>query len=141
MRKYDPGAHQFSYGGIPLIGVPDGDYFEAEMNEEGFQLAVGAFGDVAVVFNRNETGLFTARIQASHPTNDLLSAAYHAARAGGQITKKLFGKDGVGTTVVQDQSAIITRIPKITMSKDQPVREWILACPRLFLFAGGGEEA
>lgn len=140
-RLYDPGSHFFSWKGIPLLGAADGDYYEGEMAENAYEEYIGAFGEVAVVVNRNEFGLFTARIQATHPTNDLLTAAYYLGRNGGGFTGALFGKDGVGTTVVDAPVAWIKKLPQVSFAKEQPVREWVFGCAKLTLFVGGGVAA
>lgn len=136
-RTYDPAYIACSVLGIPITGFADGTFVKAERNEDAFKIAVGASGEVARARSRNMTGKVTFTIMASHPDNDLLSAASHLDELAGTGVGRVFIKDVNGTTLVLGANAWIVKPAAVEFGKEVTNREWVVECSYLYLNSGG----
>ncbi len=137
MRNYDPGKIVVTFGGILIRGYAEGTFVTAERAEDGFELSVGAGGDVTRVRNRNRSGSVTLTLQAESPTNDLLSAMATADELSGTGTGALMIKDLNGTTLARAESAWIRKFANVEYSDTGSTREWAIDCAELELLVGG----
>ncbi len=138
MLNYDPNQITMVFAGILVTGYAEGTFITAERNEDGYELSVGAGGDVTRVRNNNRSGRVTLTLQAESPSNDLLSAqaildeALLAAGLG-----VLLVKDLNGTTVLEAEAAWIMKFANMENADTGGNREWIIECAELEMFVGG----
>lgn len=135
--NYDPGRVSGNWNGIQLLGFMDGTFIAAERNEDAFEVAVGAGGDVTRVRSRNKTGTVTVTLQAASPSNDLLSAAALLDAKFGATYGPLLIVDLQGNTVVEASMAWIRKLPAVEFADEASGREWVFECADLDMDVGG----
>ncbi len=136
-KNYDPGLVIMSWRGIEVKGFMDGTFIQAERDEDAFEKAVGATGDVTRVRNRNIGGKVTVTLMAEAPCNDLFSAIAEEDRLFGTGTGPLLIKNLNGTTVLLAEIAWLTRPSSTEFADTASGREWVLDCAELLMHVGG----
>lgn len=136
-KNYDPALVVCTFKGIRLTGYADGTFISAEREEDAFSKSVGAGGDVTRVRNRNRSGSVTVTLQASSPTNDLLSAIANEDEILGTGVGTLLVKNINGTTILEAENAWIRKMPTVEAAKDASSREWAFDCAELVMVIGG----
>ncbi len=136
MSQYDPRQVYFTYAGTRIQGYADGDFFSSKFNEDSQSLIIGADGDGCFIANANESGEVTVTLLASSKSNDLLSALFETQRVV-PVPKPLYGKDGLGTSIISGEQAFIKKLPDITYGKEMSTREWVFIVLKLKAFVGG----
>lgn len=71
VKEYDPKDCVVLVDGNTLTGLSE-DMVTGEKDEDNFETAVGAQGDVVVNVSRNELGTVTVTLQATSPFNSVL---------------------------------------------------------------------
>ena len=69
---YDPELVNLIVDGFVVTGFADGTFINAERNEDLRELEVGAKGEVIVVENADDTGMFSFTLQPTSPANSVL---------------------------------------------------------------------
>jgi hypothetical protein len=136
-RNYDPGLVVMVFHNITVQGYAADTFINAERMEDGFEMVVGANGDVTRVRNRNRTGSVTATLLQASPTNDLLSAVADEDELFGTGVGPLLVKDLNGTSLAQATEAWIRKVPAMPFAASAESREWIFDCAQLRLLVGG----
>lgn len=136
-KNYDPGRVVVSFRGIQLLGYMDGTFISADRSEDGFEMAVGAGGDVTRVRNRNRSGTVTVTLKAESPTNDSLSAIAAEDELFGTGYGALQVLDLNGTTILDAPIAWIQKVATVEYADTASGREWIFACSEINMFVGG----
>lgn len=136
-KNYDPGRVVGNWKGIPFLGFMDGTFLTAERNEDAFSMSVGAQGDVTRVRSRNRTGTVTLTLQASSPTNDLLTAQAVLDELSGLSYGPLQIEDLNGNTLILAAVAWIKKAPSAEFATDASGREWVFECADLDMGIGG----
>lgn len=137
MRTYDPAKVLPSFLGGILTGFADGTFIEAERNEDGFALVVGASGEAARAQSRNRSGRITFTVLSTSPTNDFLSAIAAADELLGTGVGEFQMIELGGSTLLHASNAWIMKQPKIERGKEVSNVEWVIECESLEVFAGG----
>lgn len=135
--NYDPKKIVVTWRGILFQGPADGTFCTLERTEDGFEMAVGAAGDVTRVRNNNRTGSMTYTMKQSSPTNDQLAAFAAEDELFGTAVGALLVKDLGGTTIAEAAQAWIRKIPGVQYSDSEESREWVLDVAELEIFVGG----
>jgi hypothetical protein len=125
-ETYDPRATLLAIGGNIISGFADGSFISAKRNEDTWSLVVGAFGEVTRVRNRNTSGELTFTLQASSPSNDILSALIAVDELTGTGIVPCLLKDLLGTMLVSGERTFLKKPADVEVSKDLPNREWTL---------------
>lgn len=136
-KNYDPARVVVTFKGIPIRGYMDGTFVSIERDEDSFEKAVGAAGDVTRVRNRNRAGRATITIQQSSPTNDELSANVLLDEQTGLGYGPFMVKDLNGTTLASAAVAWLTRPASVSFADGAEGREWMIDCADLTLAVGG----
>ncbi len=137
MKTYDPKRILAIFAGIPVQGYAEGTFVNIERSEDGFSLSVGASGDVTRIRSNDKSGAIVLTLQASSPTNDLLSAIHRQDELFGTGTGAFFLKDLNGTTIAEASDAWIVKYAAMEYGDDGPNREWTLHTAELDLNVGG----
>lgn len=132
MPSYDPERFITTWAGILIQGVMDGEFINAEHQEDGVSLHVGAQGHTTFVENANKSGIVTFTLSQSSIANDQLSAAFAARVYGPVLIKSL---DDL--SVVAGVEARIQKMPALKRGKDLSGVEWKLLVAKLRIFHGG----
>lgn len=136
-KNYDPARVVVTFKGIPIRGYMDGTFVSVERDEDSFEKAVGAAGDVTRVRNRNRAGRATLTLQQSSPTNDQLSATVLLDEQTGLGYGPLMIKDLNGTTLASAAIAWLVRPASVSFADGAEGREWMIDCAELTLAVGG----
>jgi len=136
-RTYSPAEILCSFGGVPITSFGPDTFVEAERNEDGFTLVMGAGGEGARAQNLNRSGRVTFTLLMTSPENDQLSAIAAADEQSRNGVGALLIKDRLGTTFVHATDAWIMKLPKVTRAKGVEVCTWVLESPNLEVFCGG----
>lgn len=132
MPGYDPNQ-VISTWLFPIQGAMDGEFFNAEHQQNDVELHIGAQGFGSFVENADKSGMITITLSQLSPTNALLSAAFLAKRVGTFLMKDLTQV----TTFVEGQEARIQKHAPIKRGQKIVGMEWKFLCKRLILTAGG----
>lgn len=135
MSTYNPEEVNVIVLGIPIQGVMDGTFFEAEFQEAGMMLHVGSQGFATFVENANKSGTLKFTTSQKSPSNAALSAAYFA-RAVGPVAMEDSSDDTV--TLVSGARAAISKHAPIKRGKDIQGYEWEVLIEKMVM-AGGGD--
>src|SRR4051812_22434373 len=133
MSSYDPTQSISTWAGILIQGPMDGQFFDAENQEDDTQLHVGSQGFATFVDNANKSGIVTVTLSLRSPTNAQLSAAFAARLKGPFLMTDLSDK----ITKVDGANARIAKHAPIKRGKEIIGVEWKFLCPVLKLIAGG----
>lgn len=138
-KNYSPKSFVLYFGGVPLQGYEDGTSIEVEFSEDAFSKKTGNDGQTVRVQNPDESGSITVTLQATSPSNDVLSAIAIADRRGlsGVGIKPIMLKDLNGNTVCASAYAWVRKMPNVQVTRDAPPREWVFDCAELNMFVGG----
>lgn len=136
MSTYNPEEVNVVVLGIPIQGVMDGTFFEAEFQEAGITLYVGAQGFATFVENANKSGMLKFTTSQKSPSNGALSAAY-AARAVGPVLMTDSSDDV--ETVVSGARAAISKHAPIRRGKEIQGYEWEVLIEKMVMGAGGDQ--
>lgn len=136
-RTYSPAEILCNFGGVPITAFGPDTFVEAERNEDGFTLTMGAGGEGARAQNMNRSGRVTFTLLMTSPENDLLMAIAESDELRRDGVGAIMVKDRLGTTFVHGSDAWIVKRPKVTRSKGVEVCTWILESPNLDTFCGG----
>ena len=137
IHTYDPALVFPSLAGLVLSGFADGTFIEAERNEDGFALTVGASGEAARAQSRNRSGRVTFTVLATSQVNDALSALAAQDELLGTGVGVFHMTEGNGTTVLHAENAWIMKLPKVERNKEIATVGWAIECEDLEVFAGG----
>lgn len=135
--NYDPARVIVTFRGIPIRGYAEGTFVTVERDEDTFEKAVGAQGDVTRVRKRNKAGRATVTLQQSSPTNDELSAVALLDEQTGLGYGPLLVKDLNGTTLASAAVAWLVRPANTSFSDAAESREWMIDCAEVSLLTGG----
>lgn len=137
-HTYSPDKNSFVFAGISIIsGWGKGASIEAERNEDGWKLIVGALGDVTRVKILDHTGKVKIVLMPESPYNDLLQALASADEEFGLGVGTLQILDHSGTTEVHSVNAFIKKQPKIGRGEEALPVEWEFLCADIEIHAGG----
>ncbi len=136
-RQYNPLDNVMVWGGLSMLGWAEGSMIVVAQAEDDFEMVPGAAGDVVLVRNQNPTGSITFRLQAESPVNDLLSARAVASRKFRPFVAPVTVANLNSTTECASTFAVLARVPDIEQADAAGVREWVLLCADLDMFAGG----
>lgn len=134
---WDPGQFVVSFRGNILTGFAPGTFLRVERNEDSFSLVVGSDGEAARARSRNRSGKVSVTLMQTSPSNDVLSAALAIDELGGDGTGALLVKDLSGRTIVEAESAWVTKPPGAEFGNEVGSREWTLETGRLDMTIGG----
>jgi hypothetical protein len=134
---YDPDEVIVTFAGNILSGFADGTFIEAERNEDGYTLKVGADGEGVRSRNQNRSGLFTLTLQQSSASNDVLSAIAAADDLGGPGVFPFQIQDNLGRTLVLGANTWIKKRPKVEYGKEASDRQWVFETVHLDPNVGG----
>jgi hypothetical protein len=137
MQNYDPKRVVVTFKGVRLTGYMSGTFVSAERETQSFSKVVGAGGDVVRVRSRNRSGTATVTLQASSPSNDVLSGFLLEDELLGTGTGPLMVKDLNGTTILEAPEAWIQKPPDVEFGDDESSREWMFDCDELIEYVGG----
>lgn len=129
MATFDPRKTESNWAGIAIQGAMDGEFFNAEHQENLVELHMGSQGNGTFVFNANQSGIITVTLIPSSITNAQLSAAARAKQRGPWLTKEL---DDVTTVVTSAQVMIMKHAP-IKKGNKLIGMEWKFICEKLEL--------
>lgn len=132
MAGYDP-QQVISTWLFPIQGAMDGEFFNAEHQQNDVDLHIGAQGFGSYVENADKSGMISITLSQLSPTNVLLSAAFAAKRVGTFLMKDLTDT----FTLVEGQEARIQKHAPIKRGQKIVGMEWKFLCKRLILTAGG----
>lgn len=133
MPSYNPEFVIATWGPIIFQGVMDGEFFNAEHQEDDVMLHVGSQGYATFVENANKSGIITVTLSQRSPTNALLSIAMRARR---QAVFTMKERDNV-TVIATGVDARIQKHAPIKRGKDIVGMEWKFLVPKLELEAIG----
>lgn len=133
MPGYDPTQSITTWASILIEGHMDGQFFDAEHQEDDVMLHVGGTGLATFVENSNKSGIVTVTLSMRSPSNALLSAAFAARTKGPFLMTDLSDK----ITKVSGPNARIAKHAPIKRGKEIIGMEWKFLVPRLILLAGG----
>src|SRR5262249_10827640 len=112
-KNYSPDKVSFVFNGITITtGYAKGTFIEAERNEDGWKMYVGALGDVTRTKVLDHTGKVKLVLMAASPFNDLLQAFASADEQFGLAFGELQMMDHSGSTEVHSVNAWIQKQPK-----------------------------
>lgn len=132
MPGYDPNQ-VISTWLFPIQGAMDGEFFQAENQQNDVDLHVGSQGFASYVENADKSGMITVTLSQQSPTNALLSAAFIAKKQGTFLMKDL--TDTI--TIVEGKEARICKHAPIKRGNKIVGMEWKFLCKVLVLTAGG----
>lgn len=133
MASYDPEQSISTWAGILIEGAMDGQFFDAEHQEDDVMLHIGAQGFTTFVENANKSGIITITLSQRSPTNTRLSAAFAAKLTGPFLMTDLTEN----ITKVSGANARIAKHAPIKRGKEVIGVEWKFLVPKLILIAGG----
>ena len=140
VRTFDPNEVALIFGGVPLSGYPDGTFVSVERNEDSFSSISGADGVVSRSKSNNKTGKITFTLQATSPSNDVLSGFLATDELTNAGILPVLVKDNSGRTLCSAANAWISKPSNVSFSKEIESREWIIECADLEMFVGGNAE-
>jgi len=129
MATFDPRNTVSNWASIMIQAPMDGEFFNAEHQENAVELHKGSQGHGTFVINANESGIITVTLIPSSITNAQLSAAAKANLRGPWLTKEL---DDV-TTVVTAADAMIMKHAPIKKGNKLIGMEWKFICDKLVI--------
>lgn len=137
-KNYSPDKQSFVFSGITITsGYAKGTFMEAERNEDGWKMYVGALGDVTRTKVLDHTGKVKLVLMAASPFNDLLQALASADEQFGLAFGELQILDLSGSTEVHSVNAWVQKLPKIERAEEAGTVEWMFACADMEIRAGG----
>jgi hypothetical protein len=137
-NNYSPDRVSFAFRGISITtGYAENTFIEAERNEDGFKMYVGALGDVTRTRILDHTGKVQLTLMAASPFNDLLNAVASEDEQFGLAFGPLQIMDHSGGTEVHSVNAWIQRKPKIERAKEAGTVVWMFACADIEINARG----
>lgn len=136
MSTYNPEEVNTVILGIPIQGVMEGTFFEADFQEAGMSLHVGSQGFTTFVENANKSGMLKFTTSQKSPSNLALSAAYFA-RAVGPVLMTDSSDDT--ETLVSGARAAISKHAPIKRGKEIQGYEWEVLVEKMVMTAGGDQ--
>lgn len=130
MAFFNPELTIMNWAGILIQGPMDGEFFNAEFQEDNNMLHVGSQGFTTFVQNANESGIVTITLSMKSPSNALLS---RALRTQGML---LMTELDAVTTLVKGNAMIQKHAP-IKRGKEVIGMEWKFLVAKMFMQAGG----
>lgn len=134
MSAYNPEEVNVVVLGVPIQGVMDGTFVEAEFQEAGMMLHIGSQGDGTFVENANKSGTLKFTTSQKSPSNVALSAAYFARIVGPVLVTDSSDDD---ETVVSGAECAISKHAPIKRGKEIQGYEWEVLIKSMIMSAGG----
>jgi hypothetical protein len=122
---------------VPLVGFIDGDAVTVEMNDDDWELIVGADGEPTRSKKNNKSGRITVRLQASSLSNDYLDGLRKLDDLTGLGQIPIMIKDLFGTDLVVAAACWLVKPPAMTFGRSSSQREWIFESGSIDLSQGG----
>lgn len=120
-----------------IVGYADGDFCKISRDVDAYTKVVGADGFISRALSANQGGSIEITLQATSPSNDILSAQ----AALDQLTQQGVGsaqvKDLSGRTVCGAQNVWVKKLPDVVLGKEVGQRVWLLDCDLLNMVVGG----
>jgi len=135
-KTFDINKYIFTFGSIVVSGLASGTFVDITFDAPFYVSSQGTDGEVCRVLRNKTMATITLTLMQSSATNDLLSAALEADRAG-NIQEPLVIKDLNGTTVAIATQCWIEQKPKVTFGDETQNREWTIKAANLVEFVGG----
>lgn len=136
-KNYDPAKVVVTFAGIPIRGFQEGTFVSVERDEDTFEKAVGATGDVTRVRKRNKAGRATITLQQASPTNDELSARALLDEQTGRGYGPFMVKDLNGITLAHAEVAWLVKPASIAFASGAEAREWMIDLADVSMTVGG----
>lgn len=138
LAHYSPEEVTISLAGLfTLKGFRDGTFISIERDVPLFVSRETSDGKVSRTRRASQTVSVTVVLDASSPSNEVLSRFSlfdHSTHTG---KFPIFIKDRLGKTVFFCGTAWIENTPKAEFSTDLTGRSWIFKCPSSAVFLGG----
>lgn len=139
VKVYNPHSLAISFGGINISGFANGEFVSVDMNEDQFNLTVGADGESVRGRVNNGSGTVTITLLHTSQSNEDLRAILeqdrrdNAADTGveGSGIKSLQIKDLSGRTLINCASAWIRKPPVVNFDLEATTREWVFESDNL----------
>jgi hypothetical protein len=126
-------------GGIPLTGLAEDTFVEIAPSADRVTAAVGADGEIARSISSNRMHTVTITLQATSPSNDVLSGFMMMDKVtGGGGVIPVMVSDLSGRTMFAASQAWITATPSVSFGGEAGTREWTLATGEPETFTIGG---
>lgn len=139
MGFYSPAHVSATFASAILTGFSPDDMIKVELDNDTFELEVGAQGDAVRVQNLNESATITVTLLQTSPSNQVLSDAWTLDKGSGLYVKPFMLKDALGGTLVLAPNCWVQKPPGASFGKSHTPREWVLRTERLAtLVIGGG---
>lgn len=134
---YDPRKHILTFGGPRITQFGPGSMISCENTQDAFSYTVGGDGGVVRRLIPDESGTVTIRLLPISPANNYLAGLLRADRLGNGGIRPLLLKDLNGSMVCSAAIAWVRKSASVEVAEDVPVREWMIDCAKLSIFAGG----
>jgi hypothetical protein len=137
-RTYNPSEVTLIFGVNIIDGFTSGTFINIGLNNPAVTLVPG-INSPSRTLSADSTGTCVVTLDQTSPSNDVLTAAYLADRAGGIGIFPLTVKDGSGRTINFAEHAWVQIVPAQTYANEISTREWTLGIGDLDLFVGGND--
>lgn len=135
---YDPNDVVLVHGSLLIDGFAEGSMLTVSKRERDFEMDPGAKGDVVMRRLRNPIGEISFRLQAESPFNTLLSAMREVNLKGLPIPVPSMVKVLKTAEIHRATFSILQGAPDAERDGGASgVREWVILCADLDMFAGG----
>lgn len=137
VKTYDPKQVQLIIGGNQIGGFADGEFINAERDEDAFTKVTGADGETSRAKSNNKAGSLTLTLAGTSSSNDALSAIAIADELDNDGIVEVYIKDTLGTSVLFSAQGWIRKMPAYSADKEITNREWVLDLANVDTFIGG----
>lgn len=137
-NQYDPSEVSISFRNIRIRGFADKTFIEAERDEDGWMVQVGALGDVTRSRNLNIVGQVTITLETGCASNTFLEAMASLDEQFGTGFGPLQGVDhNSDTSEIHSTYAWVRKRPKWERGKESGQTAWVFHCADLEMHNGG----
>lgn len=137
VKTYDPKQVQCIIGGAIIAGFADGEFINAERDEDTFTKVAGADGEVSRAKSNNKMSTLTLTLLQTSASNDILSAFALADELSNSGVIPVFIKDSLGNTTLFAAEGWVKKMPAETFDKELGNREWVIDLANADFFIGG----
>lgn len=116
----------FVWGGIPAVGLADGDAIKASFDNDETSAYAGVRGEGALVSSKDKRGTITVMLQGNSPSISAYEALYKSVTNGEQAAPSFIYKKRVGIREVAfTGTCLLTKLPEESTSREMPVVELV----------------
>lgn len=135
-RTYIPSEVTMIFGPHIITGFTAGTFIDIGLTNPASTTTPG-INSPSRALSSDSTGTCIITLDQTSPSNDILTAAYQADRAGGLGIFPLTLKDNSGRTINFAEHAWVQEVARQIFSNEVSQRQWTLSIGDLDLFVGG----